>query len=235
MKDNRFLRLLSALLLVLLAFSSCSKDDDPTPESDAEYTGIPGVIYDTDIGSSTDDLFALRIIYDQADKGNCHLLGGIVCRMGEDKIALADLMNTFYGYGSIPMGVERNGVENPNAYIPYSDICYYTDLNDNPIFPRSISDYSALPDGWKLYRQLLAGQPDHSVIIGAIGFMSTVSQLLDSQPDELSNLNGVDLVAKKVKGIYVMGGKFEENNNGTGYNFGHNEQALNFSRNFLQK
>ncbi len=45
-------------------FTSCSSNDiDPvTPSEEEEYTGIPLVILDTDIGSSTDDLFALEML-----------------------------------------------------------------------------------------------------------------------------------------------------------------------------
>jgi hypothetical protein len=41
---------------------SCTDDDFPTDNVEAVYTGVPLVIFDTDIGSSTDDLFALEII-----------------------------------------------------------------------------------------------------------------------------------------------------------------------------
>jgi len=96
------------------------------------------------------------------------------------------------------------------------------------MFRRSIQDYSALPDGWKLYRKLLAAQPDRSVDICAIGFMSSVAQLLQSGPDEYSALTGVELVRQKVHALYVMGGKFGEKNTSVGYNFGH-KTAINFS------
>lgn len=45
------------------------------------------------------------------DKGRCNLLGVMVNREGEEYAALADLMNTFFGHGDIPIGLERNGVE----------------------------------------------------------------------------------------------------------------------------
>ena len=48
------------------ALTSCSNDDDPTGRQD-EYAGVPLVILDTDIGSSTDDLFALEMLYRYED------------------------------------------------------------------------------------------------------------------------------------------------------------------------
>ena len=215
-----------------LLLNSCKPDEPEKPEEpkvDEVYEGAPYVIYDTDIGSSTDDLFALGAIYNFAHyHKECNLIGGIVCRMGEEYIRLADIMNTYYGFGDIPIGVERHGVENPHAYIPYGGIADLKNADGTPMFARSIEDYSALPEGWKLYRKLLADKPDNSVDIIAIGFMSSVAQLLESEPDEYSDLNGVELVEQKVRGLFVMGGKFGEDQTKPGYNFGH-KTAINFS------
>ena len=57
--------------VVLLAFTACSSDDDNTLERQDEYTGVPLIIFDTDIGSSTDDLFALEMLYRYEDEGRC--------------------------------------------------------------------------------------------------------------------------------------------------------------------
>jgi hypothetical protein len=79
-------------------------------------------------------------------------------------------------------------------------------------------------------------QPDGETSILAIGFMSTVAHLLESEDDEYSPLNGVELVSKKVKALYVMAGKFGEDGNlSPGYNFGHNADALAFTRTVLNK
>lgn len=71
------------------------------------------MIFDTDIGSSTDDLFAMEMLYRYADQGRCKLLGIVVDRQGDDYPVLADVMNTYFGYGHIPIGVERSGIKNP--------------------------------------------------------------------------------------------------------------------------
>jgi hypothetical protein len=213
---------------------SCSSDNE-SPEYEPEYNfflGEPNIIFDTDIGSSTDDLFALRLMYKFSDMGLCHILGGVVCRMGDEYIRLADIMNTHYGYPDLPMGVERDGVEDPNVYIPYSGISDLKNEDGSVMFPTSISNYASLPDGWKLYRKLLADQPDGSVRICAIGFMSALAQLLESGPDEYSELTGVELVRRKVQGLFVMGGKFGEDSSRPGYNFGH-KSALGFSKRVL--
>ena len=50
-------------------FPSCSSEDNTAERSGQEYTGVPLVILDTDLGSSTDDLFALEMLhrYEQED------------------------------------------------------------------------------------------------------------------------------------------------------------------------
>jgi hypothetical protein len=64
---------------VALYFTACSNDDNPTGSQ--EYKGVPLVIVDTDVGSSTDDLFALEMAYHYANQGKCKLLGVVVDRL----------------------------------------------------------------------------------------------------------------------------------------------------------
>ena len=64
-------------ICVSLVFTACSNDDNPSSDSSGgkEYTGIPLIILDTDIGSFTDDLFAMQMLYRYADEGKCKFLG----------------------------------------------------------------------------------------------------------------------------------------------------------------
>lgn len=194
----------------LSLLSSCTgdNDDNPVQPEPAGYQGVPLVILDTDIGSSTDDLFALEMLYRYADEGRCKLLGVVVDRHGEEYGALADVMNTYFGYGNVPIGVERGGIKNPKVFIDYRNLYKHKTDNGELMFKRTVSDYSTLPNGWQLYRQLLVSQPDHSVSICSTGFVSCLVQLLHSGPDDLSLLTGVELVRQKVKCLYLMAGVF---------------------------
>jgi inosine-uridine nucleoside N-ribohydrolase len=98
------------------------------------------------------------------------------------------------------------------------------------MFRRTHPDYADLPEGWRLYRQLLAKQPDHSVSICSVGFINALAQLLQSEADEHSPLNGVELVRQKVKAIYVMGGVLA-NANEPDYNLG---LGIEFAQTFFQ-
>lgn len=212
--------------------SSCTTDneDNPAQSEQKEYKGVPLVILDTDIGSSTDDLFTMEMAYRYEAEGRCKLLGIVVDREGEDYAALADVMNTYFGHVNVPIGLERNGIKTPRVFIDYRNLYKLTTGKGEPMFKQTVSDYSTLPDGWKLYRQLLASQPDHSVSICSLGFVSCLTQLLASEPDDLSPLSGVELVRQKVKCLYLMAGVFTSSEEPE-YNF---LQAPEFAKKFFE-
>ena len=191
---------------------------------------VPAIIYDTDMGSSTDDLFALEMLYRYHEQGRCRLLGIVVDRMGEDCAACADVMNTYFGHGDLPIALVRNGIENPSVWIDYKGLPGYTHADGSPMFWHSVEDYSALPDGWQLYRRLLAAEPDHSVRIVSVGFVTCLAQLLESPGDEYSPLSGVELVRQKVQCLYIQGGRFSVADEGD-YNFA---QGIDFAQSFFR-
>ena len=191
---------------------------------------MPLIIFDTDIGSSTDDLFALEMLYRYEQQGACKLLGVVVDREGEDCAAVADVMNNYFGHASTPIGLVRKGIPAPAVWIDYKSLPTYTNDDGGLMFRRSVDDYSALPDGWQLYRRLLSRQPDHSVSICTSGFVTALAQLLMSEPDDYSPLSGVELVRQKVKCIYMQGGVFGEAEE-PDYNFA---QGITFAKTFFQ-
>ena len=191
---------------------------------------IPRIIFDTDVVSSTDDLFALELLNHYERNGQCSLLGVVVNREGESGAAVVDVMNTYFGRPDVPIGLVRQGISAPQVWIDYSAMPDYTDDGGQPFFRRYVSDYTALPDGWQLYRRLLAAQPDHSVTICSVGFVTSLSQLLLSGADEYSPLSGVELVRQKVKCLYIMGGVFGESVE-PDFNFA---QGITFARDFFR-
>lgn len=229
--QKRLTRCISAfavLLISIAALTSCSEDDDiQTP---GEQTGVPRIILDVDICSSTDDLFAMEMLYRYADQGRCRFLGIVVDREGEGHAAFADVMNTYFGYPNLPIGQVRNGIKDAKIWTDYRCVAELKDANGQAMFRRTITNYAELPDGYRLYRRLLAEQPDKSVCIISIGFLTCLAQLLESGADEYSVLNGVDLVRQKVKCIYIMGGAFSQISESE-YNFG---QGIEFSLTFFR-
>ena len=165
------------------------------------------IIIDTDLGSSTDDVATICMAYSYMRQGRAELLGIVVDRMGEQNAVFADIMNTYFGFPDIPIGLCRNGVENPQIFTDYAHIAEKKRADGSPLFARTQTMFE---DDYKVYRKILASQSDNSVTVLSIGFLTSLANLLTSSPDEYSQLDGVSLVAKKIKRIIVMGGKFEE-------------------------
>jgi len=188
------------------------------------------IIFDCDMGSSTDDLFALMMLYRYMDMKRCDLLGVIVDRMGAANADAVDVMNNFYGYPNIPVGLERQGINAPHVFIPYHNMAYARTEDAVPMFKQTYKAPGEYPEAYKLYRKILSEQPDHSVTIASVGFVTSLARLLQSVPDEYSPLNGVELVRAKVKDIFCMGGVFGEAVE-PDYNF---TQAIDFSLKFFE-
>ena len=188
------------------------------------------IILDCDMGSSTDDLFALMMLYRYMDMKRCNLIGVIVDRMGRANADIVDVMNNFYGYPDIPIGLETKGIENPHVFITYHNLPYARSRDGVPMFKRTVGDIGTYHEAYKLYRKLLAESPDKSVTIASIGFVTSLSRLLQSGPDEYSPLTGVELVRQKVKELYAMGGVFGDAVE-PDYNF---KAAINFSLKFFE-
>ena len=232
MKQKK-LWVLAAILVIIcgaMTMTSCCNEDAPVEPDRQEYTGVQLVILDTDLGSSTDDLFALEMLHRYEQEGRCRLLGVVVDRMGEANAAIADVMNTYFGHPDTPIGLVREGIAAPQVWIDYGALPTYTNDDGTPMFSRSVSDYSALPDGYVLYRRLLAAQPDHSVSICSIGFVTALAALLQSEGDEYSPLSGVELVRQKVKCIYLQGGVFGQSVE-PDFNF---SQGITFAQDFFR-
>ncbi len=54
---------------------SCSNNANGNDDDKQGYTGVPLIILDNDIGSSTDYLFAMQMAYMYHRQGRCRLLG----------------------------------------------------------------------------------------------------------------------------------------------------------------
>ena len=103
------------------------------------------IIFDADIGSSTDDLMALQLLLRRHDAGECRLSGVVVDRMGDSCVMVADVMDTYYGHPCVPLGTERDGVRLSKVFTPYTFILNDTTDEGKPLFARTIKDCSELP------------------------------------------------------------------------------------------
>ncbi len=157
------------------------------------------VILDTDIDSDVDDVGALAMLHTLADHGIVDILGVIVT--GDDRHApsATDAINHYFKRPDIPIGVEKG--------IVLSEFSKYTkEISEE--FDHDLVSYEEAEGASVLYRKLLSAQPDSSVVIITIGHLTNLQQLIKSQPDEFSDLSGIELIRKKVKLWSCMGGMF---------------------------
>ncbi len=189
--------------LVMSPVTLCGKDNHK-PQSK------PNVILDTDIASSADDVVAMVGLYNLADHGAVNLKAIMVNRMGDRNAKFADIMDTYYCHPEVPIGMVHNGVESPRIFIDYGNMAEPEKAAGEPLFKRTLTDdqIANLPDAAKLYRKVLSESPDSSVMILSIGFATNLAHLLESEGDEYSPLNGVELMAKKVAAVHLQAGHF---------------------------
>jgi len=175
--------------------------------------GEPGkinLILETDLGNDMDDALAFDILYKYLDDKKVNVLAINLNKEGKGPAEYADILNTWYGYPRIPLGVVRNGAE-CNDMPNYAEIVSaMKNAEGNPAFRRSIKDYDALPDAHILYRKILSKAKDNSVVICSVGFSTNLIRLLNSQGDKYSPLNGYDLVKKKVRRLVTVAGAMQD-------------------------
>lgn len=162
------------------------------------------IIFDTDMESDVDDVGAAAILHVLADQGEADILATMISSTNPWSAPCMDAINTYYGRPDTPIGVAKGkGVNRASVYA--QEVAAH--------FPHDVTSTEALPDATLLYRQILASQPDTSVVIVTVGYMTNLARLLNSQADQYSPLNGVELVKRKVKHYVCMGGRFPKNTN----------------------
>lgn len=174
------------------------------------------LIFDTDMGNDIDDALALGVIHALQSRGECELLAVTLSKDNEFCAPFVDLVNTFYGRGDIPIGVVRNG-KTPEDGKYIRPVAEAAD-GGKPRYPHDLLSGRQAPHAVAVLRQVLAKQPDHSVVVVVVGFSTNLARLLESEPDEHSPLPGTDLVARKCRLLSSMAGIFSKGENHKEYN-----------------
>ena len=172
------------------------------------------LIFDTDICGDCDDVLALGMIHALESRGVCKLLAVTVSADHRLAGPFVDAVNTFYGRGNVPVGVvAKGGVVAESKYLSLAE----KRDGDAFRFPHKLLSGTDAPDAVTLLRKTLAAQPDGSVVVAQVGFFTNLARLLESKPDDVSPLNGIELVRKKVKLLSLMAGAFETINGNARY------------------
>lgn len=159
------------------------------------------VIFDTDIGPDYDDVGAITILHNLADKGEAKILATMASTNYEGVAGVLNVFNTYFNRPGIPVGVPKGNALNLRDWQHWTDTLLVK-------YPHKIKTNAEAVDAVTLYRKILAAQPDYSVTIVTVGFLTNLSNLLNTGPDEYSSFTGKELVKKKVKQLVCMAGKF---------------------------
>jgi inosine-uridine nucleoside N-ribohydrolase len=175
--------------------------------SSGQGTHPVSVIFDTDIGPDYDDIGALAILHALADSGECTILATIASNNHRYAAAALSVMNTYFNRPGIPIGVVTGKAVSISASQRW-DSLITTD------YPHRIRTNADAEDALVLYRRILSSAADSSVTIVTVGFLTNMSNLLRSGPDSFSTLDGTALVARKVRRLVSMAGRFGEGADG---------------------
>jgi len=195
MKIEKIIFLGIALVVFLLcpACGLSESNSDGIVDRDGKVVGIP-VIYETDMTLDVDDVGALAVLHGLQKEGKVTILG--VCYnevhpLGPDVI---DAINTYYNRGTIPIGIYRKELADPDPSDYFTRECDFDvdNMAHNP-FDNIVADAVAV------YKHLLKTQADNSVVIISVGFLNNLHDLL-KDPE------GFELVKSKVKLLAIMGG-----------------------------
>lgn len=183
--------------LLFLGFSC-----NPTIKNRQTFSPVP-IIFDTDMGPDYDDVAALTVLHALADKNEAKILATISSNLDSLVVPCIDVINTYFGRSEIPIGTTTSGVKQ-------GDYWHKEKWTEALVakYPHRIKSTKDVPCSVEVYRKILASEPDTSVVIITVGFLTNLANLLESKPDEYSQLNGRELVTKKVKRLVAMAGHF---------------------------
>lgn len=185
---------IKTLFVLMLLSATCLSTSAQQPVS---------VIFDTDMGPDYDDVGAITLLHAMADKGEARILATIASTRYEGVAGVLSVLNTYFKRPDLPIAVPQGKA------IETKDFQHWTDTL-LARYPHKIRYNREVPDAVALYRKLLAQQPDNSVTIVTVGFLTNIADLLRSPADTYSPLNGQQLIQKKVKHLVSMAGRFPE-------------------------
>ncbi len=154
------------------------------------------------MGPDYDDVGAITLLHTYADQKKATIRGQrSPARSTKVWAAVLNVLNTYFKRPDVPIGVPGGKA------VTQRDFQHWTDtLIAN--YPHTIRKNSDVPDAITLYRKILSQQPDKSVTIITVGFLTNIAGLLQSAPDQYSSLTGAALVEKKVLQMVSMAGGF---------------------------
>ena len=156
-------------------------------------------IFDTDLGGDCDDAGALALAHNLMNLGKCEMLGATACSSATYSATAIQCMNEWFGRGDIPVG--KNDTK---PFLEEFEFNRYA----KPIAEDYLQSHPMpkIESATRLMRKILA--ENHKVALVSIGMLNNIADLLRSEPDDISDLSGVELVREHVTALYAMAGDF---------------------------
>ena len=167
--------------------------------------GAPGavnIILDSDLANDCDDAGDHALLWALVKTGEANVLALITSSVNDYSAPTARAIANYYGHPNVPIGAYQGNT--PNNYSAANSA--YAQQVASLFDPVPHDTRANYPDAVTVYRQALAGAPDHSVYIVAGGYYEPLSALLQSPADTISPLTGVQLVAQKVAALVPAAG-----------------------------
>lgn len=181
-------------------------------------------ILGTDWWTDCDDVVAVRILSRAVKSGQIHLAGIAINACMEVSAPSLDGFLRQEGLSGIPIGLDQTAVNfggTPSYQHGIVQRCNTGFHNEDA------------EDALRLYRKILS-QAQTPVEIIEIGFLQVIATLLESQPDDISDKTGLELVQEKVSHFWVMAGKWDQNGEKE-HNFCLNPRTRTAARIFCEK
>jgi inosine-uridine nucleoside N-ribohydrolase len=177
----------------------------------AEKQKPVSIIFDTDIAPDYDDVGAMALLHAFADKGEAKILATISCNAFETTVPTLSVLNTYFNRPNIPVAVTKSKLPNKDCSQQWAQAIVSK-------YSHTVKSNDEAEDAVKLYRKILASQPDKSVTIVTVGFFTNLANLLNSTADEYSNQSGKALLKQKVKHLISMAARIGDDDK-SGYEF----------------
>lgn len=145
----------------------------------------PKIILDTDLGGDIDDLGAVALLHELADRGDCEILGFVSDTLQRHAVSCIDAVGRYFGR-VLPVARPAGILEVQGTY---ADAVYAA----NP----DALDGEDAPEAVASLKTWLEDAPDQSVVIATIGQLWHQRDLVEQH---------ADLVKAKVCRYVVMGG-----------------------------
>jgi len=187
--------ILSLMLSCIIFFFSCG---NPSGEKKIKPARI---IFDTDLGPGYDDVGALAFLHAMADSGKAEILATLASNKHDLVAPSINVINTYFRRKELAIGAPKTEGVNLGSNQHWADSIVAK-------YPHSVKSTSEVPDAVEIYRKVLSSQPDNSVTIVTVGFLTNLNNLLKSKSDHNSVLSGNELVRRKVKRLVSMAGWF---------------------------